>query len=95
MTAYVIVEIHVTDPVKFEEYKKLAQGSIAGFGGKYVARGGRMEMLEGDETFERIVILEFPTLERAKEWWTSEKYREAKEARQLSAKTRMIVVESV
>ncbi|MDH3310141.1 MAG: DUF1330 domain-containing protein, partial [Gammaproteobacteria bacterium] len=45
MAAYVIVEIHVTDPVKFEEYKKLAQGSIAGFGGKYVARGGRMEML--------------------------------------------------
>jgi uncharacterized protein (DUF1330 family) len=95
MAAYVIVEIHVTDPVRFEEYKKLAQGSIGGFGGKYIARGGRMEMLESDENYERIVILEFPTLERAKEWWASEKYREAKEMRQLSAKTRMIVVESV
>jgi uncharacterized protein (DUF1330 family) len=95
MAAYVIVEIHVTDPVKFEEYKKLAQGSIAGFGGKYVARGGRMEMLEGDETYERIVILEFPTLERAKEWWASEDYRLPKQLRQECATTRMIVVESV
>ena len=95
MAAYVIVEIHVTDPVKFEEYKKLAQGSIGSFGGKYVARGGRMEMLEGDEIYERIVILEFPTLERAREWWASEQYRKAKELRQSSAETRMIAVESV
>jgi len=95
MAAYVIVEIHVTDPVKFEEYKKLAQGTIAAFDGKYVARGGRMEMLEGDETFERVVILEFPTLERAKEWWASEAYRLPKQMRQQSAATRMIVVESV
>ena len=95
MSAYVIVEIHVTDPVKFEEYKKLAQGSIAGFGGKYLARGGRMEILEGEDGYERIAILEFPTLEKAREWWGSEQYRKAKAMRQLSAETRMILVESV
>ena len=52
-------------------------------------------MLEGDEYYERIVILEFPTLEKAREWWGSEQYREAKRVRKLSAETRMIVVESV
>jgi uncharacterized protein (DUF1330 family) len=95
MAAYIIVDVRVTDPAKFEEYKKLVPATLAVFGGKFLARGGRVEMLEGDWNPERIVILEFPTLERAKEWWASEEYREAKEMRQLSAKTRMIVVESV
>jgi uncharacterized protein (DUF1330 family) len=95
MAAYVIVDIRVTDPAKFEEYKKLVPASVAAFGGKYLARGGRVEILEGDWDPERLVILEFPTLERAGEWWASEKYRQAKEMRQLSAKTRMIVVESI
>ncbi|GAB4515637.1 MAG: DUF1330 domain-containing protein [Sulfuricaulis sp.] len=95
MVAYVIVDIRVTDPVKFEEYKKLVPASIAAFGGKYLARGGQIKALEGDWDPERIVILEFPTLERAREWWASEQYRKPKEMRQLSAETRMIVVESV
>ena len=95
MPAYVIVEIRVTDPAKFEEYKKLVPPTIAAFGGKYLARGRRAEMLEGGWDPERVVILEFPTLERAREWWASEAYRRPKEMRQLSATTRMIVVESV
>ncbi len=95
MVAYVIVDIRVTNPAKFEEYKKLVPASVAAFGGKYVARGGRVQMLEGGWDPERLVILEFPTLERAKEWWASEQYREAKEMRKSSARSRMIVVESI
>ena len=95
MAAYVIVDVRVTDPVKFDEYKKLVPETIAAFGGKYLARGGRLEMLEGGWDPERIVILEFPTLERAKEWWASEDYRQPKAMRQQCATTRMIVVESV
>jgi len=95
MAAYVIVEIRVTDPAGFEEYKKLVPPTIAAFGGKYLARGGRAKMLEGGWDPERVVILEFPTLERAREWWASEAYRQPKEMRQRSATTRMIVVESV
>ena len=95
MAAYVIVDVRVTDPVKFEEYKKLVPATIAAFGGKYLARGGRAEMLEGGWDPERVVILEFPTLERAREWWASEAYRQPKAMRQRCATTRMIVVESV
>ena len=95
MPAYVIVEIRVTDPAGFEEYKKRVPPTIAAYGGKYLARGGSTEILEGSWDQARIVILEFPTLERAKEWWASEAYREPKAMRQRSAVTRMIVVESV
>jgi uncharacterized protein (DUF1330 family) len=95
MAAYVIVELRVTDRAVFEEYKKLVPPTLAAFGGKYVARGGRVETLEGGWDPERIVILEFPTLERAKEWWASEAYRLPKQMRQASAATRMVVVESV
>ncbi|MGE5240086.1 MAG: DUF1330 domain-containing protein [Bacteroidota bacterium] len=95
MAAYVIVDVRATDPAKFEEYKKLVPATIAGFGGKYLARGGRVEMLEGGWDPERVVILEFPTLERAREWWASEAYRQPKTMRQRCATTRMIVVESV
>ena len=95
MAAYVIVDVRVTDPLKFEEYKKLVPATIAAFGGKYLARGGRAETLEGGWDPERVVILEFPTLERAREWWASEAYRQPKAMRQRCATTRMIVVESV
>ncbi len=95
MAAYVIVDLRVTDPAGFEEYKKLVPPTIAAFGGKYVARGGRVETLEGGWDPARIVILEFPTLERARDWWASEEYRQPKAMRQQCATTRMIVVESV
>ena len=95
MAAYVIVDVRVTDPAKFEEYRKLVPPTIAAFSGRYLARGGRAEMLEGGWDPERVVILEFPTLERAREWWASAAYRRPKEMRQQCATTRMIVVESV
>jgi len=95
VSAYVIVEIEVLDPVRYEEYKRLAPPSIAAFGGRYVVRGGRSETLEGDWSPKRIVILEFEGLERARQWWDSPEYRDAKRLRQEIARTRMIAVEGV
>jgi uncharacterized protein (DUF1330 family) len=95
MAAYVIVDIEVTDPVRYEEYKKLAEDTVAAYGGRYTVRGGVAETLEGTWVPRRVVVLEFPTWERAKEWWCSELYRPAKELRQASAKTEMILVEGV
>ena len=92
MSAYVIVEIEVLDPVRYEEYKRLAPPSIAAFGGRYVVRGGRTETLEGDWSPKRIVILEFESLERARQWWDCSEYRDAKRLRQEIARTRMIAV---
>lgn len=95
MPAYVIVEVSINDPKEYEEYKKLTPAAIAAYDGKFIIRGGQTESLEGDWQPERIVVLEFPSVERAKEWWNSEIYSKAKIIRQRSAKTKMIVVEGI
>ena len=95
MSAYIIVDIEVTDPVQYEDYKKLASATVAAYDGKYIVRGGTAEQLEGDWTPRRIVVLEFPTLDRAKEWWASEDYAPAKAMRHASATSNMIVVEGM
>jgi uncharacterized protein (DUF1330 family) len=92
MSAFVIVEISIEDPKGYEEYKTHTPASIAAYNGKFVVRGGTAETLEGDWQPERIVVLEFPTVDRAKEWWDSEMYAKAKSIRQRAAKTKMIVV---
>ncbi len=68
MPAYVIVEISIHDLQEYEAYKKLTPATIAAYDGRFVVRGGQTETLEGDWKPERIVVLEFPTVERAKEW---------------------------
>lgn len=93
MSAYVLVEIEIHDPSGYEEYKKLTPASIAAYDGRFVVRGAQTESLEGDWNPQRIVVLEFPSVERAKEWWHSEQYTEAKIIRQRTAKTKMLVVE--
>ena len=95
MTALVIVDVCVTDPARFEEYKKLVPATLTPYGGKFLARGGRVDVLEGDWDPKRIVVIEFPTAEDARAWWASEEYRAPKQIRTASADTRMIVVESV
>jgi uncharacterized protein (DUF1330 family) len=92
MPAYIIVEISIEDPKDYEEYKKLTPATIAAYDGRFAVRGGQTETLEGDWQPERIVVLEFPTVERAKEWWSSDMYSKAKTIRQRSATTKMIVV---
>jgi len=95
MPAYIIVDVEIHDPVQYEDYKKMTPVSLAAYGGKFIVRGGKTETLEGDWQPQRIVVLEFPTVERAKEWWASETYAEAKSLRQRTAHTRMIVVEGL
>lgn len=93
MSAYVVVDIHVHDPVRYEEYKRQAAPSVAAFGGRYLVRGGAVTKLEGDWTPGRFVILEFPSAARAKEWWGSELYAPIKAIRHATAETRMILVD--
>lgn len=95
MPAYVIVEISITDPEQYEAYKKLTPASIAAFDGKFIVRGGKTITMEGDWQPERIVVLEFPSVGRAQQWWHSGQYEKAKEIRHRSASTRMIIVEGV
>jgi len=93
MKAYVIVEVSITDQIIYEEYKKLTPAAIAAFDGKFIVRGGRTETLEGDWQPERMVVIEFPSVERAKEWWSSDQYSKAKAIRLQSAHTKMLIVE--
>ena len=95
MSAYVIVEISVHDPQAYEEYKKMTPASIAAYGGRFIVRGGQTETLEGDCKPKRMIVLEFPSVARAKEWWDSDLYSEAKAIRQKAASTNMIVVEGI
>ena len=93
MAAYVIAEIDVTDTAGYEEYRRLGPPTIAAYGGKFVARGGKVEVLEGNWAPKRLVVLEFESLERAKQWWASKKYGAAKQVRHKTAITNMIVIE--
>lgn len=95
MSAFVIIDIDVHDPVGYEEYKRLGPPSIAAFGGRYVVRGGQIEVLEGDWQPNRIVVLEFDTIEKARVWVNSEEYAPARKLRQAAARSRMIVVAGV
>lgn len=95
MTAYVIVDIDVHDPVGYEEYKKLAPAAVELYGGKYIARGGRTETLEGDWSPSRLVILQFENSEQAKRWLNSEEYREARAMRHRTANSQMVVIDGL
>jgi uncharacterized protein (DUF1330 family) len=93
MAAYIIVDIDVTDPALYEEYKTLAPPTVAQYGGKYIVRGGAVETLEGDWQPKRLVILEFESVAQAKAWWASEEYRIPKSMRQRASLSTMLVVQ--
>ncbi|MBI5304405.1 MAG: DUF1330 domain-containing protein [Chloroflexi bacterium] len=95
MPAYVIVEVEVHDPVGYDEYKKLAPASIVQYGGKYIARGGKVATLEGDWSPTRLVILEFESVARAQQWIDSPEYAPARKLRHRYASSKMIVVEGL
>lgn len=93
MAAYIIADVDVTDPAKYEDYKKLTPGAVAKHGGRFLARGGQTLSLEGNWRPNRIVVIEFPTLEQARNFYTSVEYTAARRARAGAAKMNMIVVD--
>jgi uncharacterized protein (DUF1330 family) len=93
MKAYIIVDVNITDPVRYEDYKKLTPGSLIPYQGKFIVRGGHAETLEGDWKPGRIVVIEFPSLEKAKAWWSSDGYAPAKAIRQSASEAKLIVAE--
>lgn len=95
MAAYVVVDIEVTEPVEYEEYRKLAQATVTAYGGRYVVRGGAVEVLEGDWMPHRLVVLEFESVAQAQAWYASKEYTAATEVRLRTAQTNMILVEGV
>jgi uncharacterized protein (DUF1330 family) len=93
MKAYIIVDVRINDPIRYEDYKKLTPASLVPYDGKFIVRGGQAETLEGSWTPGRVVVLDFPSMEKAKAWWSSDGYAPAKALRQSASNTEMIVVE--
>jgi uncharacterized protein (DUF1330 family) len=91
----VIVETDIHDPEQYERYKEASPGAVAAGGGRFVARGGELAVLEGEWQPTRLVILEFPDLETAKRFYDSERYQAAKKLRDGAANLRMVAVEGI
>ena len=95
MSAYLISQIEVHDPQGYEEYRKLVGASLAKYGGKFVARGGQIDVLEGNWSPKRVVICEFESLARAREWYDSAEYKPAMDIRQKTSDAKIIVVDGL
>ena len=93
MSAYIIADIQVSDPVAYDDYRPLAAASIARFGGRFIVRGGKVDLLEGEPQPERIVVIEFPDADTARRWYQSEEYQAALKIRQAASRGRVLLVE--
>jgi uncharacterized protein (DUF1330 family) len=93
MPAYIIAEVEVTNPAGYETYRPLAGASIAQYGGRFVVRGGKSELLEGSPAPARVVVIEFADTAAAKRWYESPEYQAALKIRLANSRGRVILVE--
>jgi uncharacterized protein (DUF1330 family) len=93
MPAYFVAEVDVTNPAGYEPYRPLAAASIAQHGGRFIARGGRAELVEGGPEPKRVVIIEFADAAAARRWYNSSEYQAALPIRQANSQARAFIVE--
>ncbi|TAN50254.1 MAG: DUF1330 domain-containing protein [Betaproteobacteria bacterium] len=93
MSAYVIAEVSVTDPKRYEEYRRLVPATLAKHGGRFLVRGGAVETKEGGWTPARLVVLEFASMAQARDWYDSPQYQQALAIRLQSANSKVIFAE--
>jgi uncharacterized protein (DUF1330 family) len=95
MPAYLIANVDVKDPDRYDAYRQDVPASIERFGGRYLARGGTADVLEGTWPVKRLVIVEFPSRERAMAWWSSDDYASLKALRQATADSQLVIVDGL
>jgi uncharacterized protein (DUF1330 family) len=95
MAAYVIADVEVVDPQGYEEYRQQVPATIAAYGGRYLARGGATEVLEGSWSPKRCVILEFPDMERFRAWWSSPEYVPLRRLRERTTRSHLVVTQGL
>jgi uncharacterized protein (DUF1330 family) len=95
MTAYVVAEIEILNPAGYKEYTTTVPATIAKYGGRFLVRGGTVEVLEGDWPERRRVIIEFPSLDAAKRWWNSPDYQKPKAMRRANSNGRLLLLDGV
>lgn len=95
VAAYVIADVTVTDPAGYEDYRRRVPATIEKYGGRFIARGGTIEVLEGDWQPSRLVIIEFPTADEARAWWNSPEYAAARAIRQATSEGTLLILQGV
>jgi uncharacterized protein (DUF1330 family) len=93
MSAYLLAEIEITNPEGYKEYTTSVPPTIAKYGGRFLVRGGKVEILEGEWPQRRRVLIEFPTLEAARRWWDSPEYQKPKSLRRANSNGRLLLLE--
>ena len=93
MAAYVIGEVDVMDPAAYEDYRKQVGAVVTKYGGRFIARGGRVEALEGAWSPKRLVLLEFPSMEQALKWYRSPEYAPLIKLRQKASRGKLVALE--
>ena len=95
MAGYIVVQVKIHDAEGFAVYRDMVPPTLDVYGGRYLVRGGEWELLEGDWNPERVVIIEFDSVDDAKAWWSSDEYAPAKKLREQTAESRLFVVEGL
>src|ERR671930_960078 len=93
MPAYVIFDIHVDDPDAYAPYRERSGATVEAYGGRYLVRGGEHEVVEGEWDVGRVVVIEFPSAERAREWYRSPEYQEIAPVRHSASRAKAVLVE--
>ena len=95
MSAYILANVQVTNPAQYEDYKKFSSAAMQVHGAEVCVRGGKVEVLEGDWSPDRVVLLKFPTVEAARAFNDSPEYALARQSRQGAAVMRMVLIEGL
>ena len=95
MPAYVIVNVTVNDPERYPDYVRQVPATLAPYGGRFLARGGAVEVVEGDWEPKRLVVIEFPSVERARAWYDSPEYAPARQLRWATSEAQLVLVDGV
>ena len=95
MAGYVIVNDEITDEAGFAEFRQKVGATVAAHGGRYLVRGGATEVVDGDWAPDRLVVIEFDSVDQAKAWLNSADYLAIKDLRVSSASASVIVAEGV
>ena len=93
MAAYVIAEIDITDPETYKEYQRLVPQTVEQYGGRFLARGGKIIPKDGGWTPKRVIVIEFPSLDAAQQWYDSPEYAPLLDIRLRATRSRLILVD--
>ena len=93
MSGYFIIQINITNPENYKDYIAQVTPIVKKFGGEYIVRGGKSENVEGNWSYERTVVLKFPSFDIAKKWHVSEEYKPIRKIREENSEGNAIIIE--